>query len=81
MNMNNNYDNTNHIIFDRFFDNFQDNPFCLRIYHQPDSIDDRLDTDLELVRRPIILQVGYLVDLGEPEDEDDYDAGGPFLLK
>lgn len=64
------YDRTENIILNRFFDNFQDNRFCLHIFYRPDSPDDRLESDLELIRRPIIIQqVVYLLDLGELQED------------
>jgi hypothetical protein len=67
------YDRTENIILRRFFDNFQDNEFCLYTFHQhPQS--QILDNDLTFLRRPIILQIGYLLDLGEPSEDEDEDS-------
>lgn len=67
------YDRTENIILNRFFDNFQDNRFCLHIFYRPDSPDDRLESDLELIRRPIMLQIGHLYFANEFQEEEDDD--------
>ena len=60
-------------IFKTFWDNFQNNQFVLKTFHQ-DTFNIRIDGELELVKRPILIQTafcGYFEDVETEEEEDD----------
>ena len=54
-----------------WWDNFNNNPFLLGIFHQ-DTLNTRIDEELELVKRPVLLQTGHLIEPWVIEEDDDF---------